>query len=39
MSDIKYNTMRFGTDEFNPFIRQALLVSKSPVTQIPLQNE
>ena len=31
MSDIKYNTMRFGTDEFNPFIRQALLVSKTPV--------
>ena len=31
MSDIKYNTMRFGTDEFNPFIRQALLVSAVPV--------
>lgn len=31
MSDIKYNTMRFGTDDFNPFIRQALLVAAVPV--------
>ena len=31
MSDLKYNTMRFGTDEFNPYIKQALLVSNSPV--------
>ena len=31
MSDVKYNTMRFLTDEFNPFIRQALLVSSAPV--------
>ena len=28
---LKYNTMRFGTDEFNPYIRQALLVSSTPV--------
>lgn len=31
MSDLKYNTMRFLTDEFNPFIRQALLVSNAPI--------
>ena len=31
MSDIKYNTMRFGTDDFNPFIKKALLVSAVPV--------
>lgn len=28
---LQYNTMRFLTDEFNPFIRQALLVSDEPV--------
>ena len=28
---LQYNTMRFGTDEFNPYIRQALLVSSTPV--------
>lgn len=28
---LQYNTMRFGTDGFNPFIRQALLVSNVPV--------
>lgn len=31
MSDIKYNTMRFLTDEFNPYIKQALLVSNEPI--------
>ena len=31
MADIKYNTMRFLTDEFNPYIRQALLVSNAPL--------
>ena len=28
---LKYNTMRFLTDEFNPYIRQALLVSSVPI--------
>ncbi len=28
---LKYNTMRFGTDEFNPYIKQALLVSSEPL--------
>lgn len=28
---LKYNTMRFLTDEFNPYIRQALLVSETPI--------
>ena len=28
---LQYNTMRFDTDEFNPYIRQALLVSKTPL--------
>lgn len=28
---LKYNTMRFLTDEFNPYIRQALLVSNVPI--------
>lgn len=28
---LKYNTMRFGTDEFNPYIKQALLVSSAPL--------
>ena len=31
MADIKYNTMRFLTDEFNPYVRQALLVSNEPI--------
>ena len=28
---LQYNTMRFGTDIFNPFIKQALLISAAPV--------
>ena len=28
---LQYNTMRFGTDVFNPYIRQALLISNEPV--------
>lgn len=28
---LQYNTMRFGTDEFKPFIKQALLVSNAPL--------
>ena len=31
MADIKYNTMRFLTDTFNPYIKQALLISQTPV--------